>query len=208
MLGAMPTQTQPDTRTRLLDAAEGLINRRGYAATSIDQILEEVGVTKGAFFHHFRSKNDLARALIERFAAADQELLRSNLARAEHLSDDPLQQVLIFAGLMIEVAEALDGDPHPGCLFATYCYESGLFDEETRGVIADAMLGWRSTLGDKLRAAVQVHPLPEDVDVDSLADMATALFEGAFVMARALPGKVFADQMRHYRRYLQLVFGV
>jgi len=202
----MPTQTEPNTRTRLLDAAEWLIHRQGFAATTVDQILERVGVTKGAFFHHFRTKNDLALALIERFAAADREVLRANMERAEDLGEGPLQQVLIFVGLMIEVAESLDADPNPGCLFATYCYESGLFEEETKRVIADAMLNWRETLGAKLRAAARTHPLPEDVDVDSLADMATVVLEGAFVMARTLPGSVFADQLRHYRRYLQLLF--
>ena len=72
---AMSSHTPTDTRQRLLDAAEELVNRQGFAATSIDQILEQVGVTKGAFFHHFKTKNDLARALIQRFAEADRELL-------------------------------------------------------------------------------------------------------------------------------------
>jgi TetR/AcrR family transcriptional repressor of nem operon len=204
----MVAPTRTGTREKLLDAAEAIVSRQGFAATSIDQILGEVGVTKGSFFYHFKSKNELARALIERFAAADQELLRSNMERAEKLADEPLQQLLIFAGLLVEVAEQLDTSPQPGCLFATYCYEKGLFDEQTHRVIADAFLGWRRVLGEKLRAAAAEHPLAQDVDIDSLADMATVLFEGAFVMARTLSGRsLFADQMRHYRRYLQLLFG-
>jgi len=208
MIAAMPPQARTETRERLLDAAQDLINRQGFAATSVDQILERVGLTKGAFFHHFPTKHDLARALIDRFAAADGELLRSSMERAERLSDEPLQQVLIFVGLMIEAAEALDASPHPGCLFATYCYESGLFEDETTGVIADAMLAWRALLGDKLRAAARERPLPDDIDVESLADMLTVLFEGAFVMARTFPRRaVFTEQLRHYRRYLRLLFS-
>jgi TetR/AcrR family transcriptional repressor of nem operon len=198
-----------DTREKLLDVAEKLINDRGFAATSIDQVLEGVGVTKGAFFHHFRSKADLAHALIERFAARDRKILHGNLQRAEKLSDDPLQQVLIFVGLMVELAEQIDASAHPGCLFATYCYESGLFDEHTHRVIADALLGWRVALAERLRTASVRYPLRRQVDLDSLADGLTVAFEGAFVLARALGGgSAVADQVRHYRDYLRLLFGV
>jgi len=204
----MPPRSATDTRDRLLDAAQELVNQQGFSATSVDQILTAVGLTKGAFFHHFKSKAELARALIERFAAADQEVLRTSLERAEKLSDDPLQQLLIFVGLMIEMGETLDASPEPGCLFATYCFESGLFEEETRRVVADAMEGWREALGEKLRAAAAAHPPRREVDLDSLADMLTVIFEGAFVLARTFPGRqTFVAQLRHYREYLQLLFG-
>ena len=203
----MPTSARPRTRTRLLDAAETLMGRRGFAATSIDQIIAEVGVTKGTFFYHFPTKHDLARALIDRFAEADQAILRSKMESAEKLSDDPLQQLLIFIGLMLEVAEHFDGTAQPGCLYATYCFEAGLFEQDTKRVIAEAMLSWRAALAEKLRAAVAAHPPRREFDVESLADMLTVLFEGAFVLARTLPGtNVFGDQLRHYRTYLQLLF--
>ena len=200
-------RTASDTRERLLDAAQRMINQSGFAATSVDRIIEEVGVTKGAFFHHFKTKNDLARALIERFAAGDGELLRSSLERADRLAEDPLQRLLIFVGLMLEVAEELDATPSPGCLFATYCYESGIFEPETRRVVSDAMLEWRRLLGARLRVVAAAHPPRREVDLDSLADHLTVVFEGAYVLARALPGKrVFSDQIRHYRNYLALLF--
>jgi TetR/AcrR family transcriptional repressor of nem operon len=46
------------TRTAIMDAAQGLILQQGFAATSIDEIIERTGVTKGAFFYHFKSKSD------------------------------------------------------------------------------------------------------------------------------------------------------
>jgi TetR/AcrR family transcriptional repressor of nem operon len=190
-----------------MDVAEGLILHQGYAATSIDQIIDRVGVTKGSFFYHFKTKADLARALIERYARSDHRLLHDNLKRAEKLSSDPLRQMLIFVGLFLEVAERLE-EPYPGCLFASYCYESGLFDEEINGVAAAAMLEWRRAVGEKLRAASERHPLRADVDIDSLADLLTVVFEGAFILSRSLKApKIFAEQLRHYRTYLQLLFA-
>ena len=129
------------------------------------------------------------------------------MERAERLSERPLEQLLIFVGLMIEVAEELDVAPNPGCLFATYCFEGGLFDDGTLGVIADALESWRRAVGEKLSAAASEQPPAEPVDLDSLADMISVLFEGAFVLARSSDSRaVFASQMRHYRTYLKLLF--
>jgi TetR/AcrR family transcriptional repressor of nem operon len=203
----MPTSTVP-TRDRLLNAAQEIINRQGFSATSIDQIIEKAGVTKGTFFYHFKTKNTLARALIDRFAAGDREVLMANMERAEKLSTDPLQQLLIFIGLLLELAEQLDTEPNPGCLFATYAYESGLFDEETNGVITDAILIWRDVLGAKLRKVAEKYPPKADVDLDDVADLLFVVFEGAYVMSRAISGRgAFVDQIRLYRTYVQLLFN-
>jgi TetR/AcrR family transcriptional repressor of nem operon len=203
----MPPRAGAPTREKILDASEGLILEQGYAGTSIDQIIDAVGMTKGTFFYHFKTKNDLARALIERFAAADARLLRENLERAEKLSTDPLQQILVFVGLFLEMAEGLE-EPYPGCLFASYCYESGHFDEETMAVVERGMLAWREALGAKLREAAEAHPPRAPVHLDSLADMMTVVFEGAFILSRTLKEpRAFAEQLRHYRQYLELLFA-
>jgi len=204
----MAPRSGTGTREKLLDAAQAIVLNQGYAATSIDQIIEDVGMTKGSFFYHFKTKRDLARALIERFARQDERILLDNMGRAEKLSDDPLQQVLIFVGLIGEVAEQLDRQPEPGCLFATYCYESGVFEGEIKGIVSGAMLKWREVLGAKLRAAAEKYPPRVEVDIESLADMMTGVFEGAYVLSRSLDGPhVFVDQIRHYRNYLKLLFG-
>lgn len=203
----MSPRSGAGTREKILDVAEGLILHHGFAATTIDQIIDRVGVTKGSFFYHFKAKNDLARALIERYARSDHRLLHDNLDRAEKLSSDPLRQLLIFVGLFLDVAERLE-EPYPGCLFASYCYESGLFDDDINGVSAAAMLEWRKAVGEKLRAAADRHPPRIDVDLDSLADLLTVVFEGAFILSRSLKApKIFAEQLHHYRNYLQLIFA-
>lgn len=205
----MPTtKSKLPTRDRLLDAAQEIINTQGFSATSIDQIIGKAGVTKGTFFYHFKTKNALARELIDRFAVGDREVLESSMERSEKLSADPLQQLLIFIGLLLEVAEELDNNPNPACLFATYCYESGLFDDDTKRVITDAMLYWREKLGDKLRAVAEKYPPKADVDLDDLADLLFVVFEGAYVMSRAISGRgVFVDQIRLYRSYVELLFA-
>jgi len=129
------------TRERILDAAQNLILDRGYVGMTVEHVLDEVGITKGAFFHHFKSKDDLARALLQRFAEKDAQIYSETRERAEKLSDDPLQQMLIFIGLFQEMFDKL-AEPYPGCLFASYLYELQQFDDSMRALIRDAFVKW------------------------------------------------------------------
>ena len=197
-----------NTRTAIMDAAEGLILEVGFAATSVDRIAQRASVTKGGFFHHFASKAALAQALVERYVELDLGHLDSKMARAEKLSRDPLQQVLIFVGLFQEAAEELT-EPYPGCLFGSYCYEAGLFDEATMEPIRCTMRTWRDKLGVKLREVAEQRPPQLDVDLDSLADLITVIFEGSFIVSKTLKDpQVVAAQLGHYRTYLELLFSV
>lgn len=195
-----------DTRTVLMDAAESLVLRHGLAGTTVDSVVDEAGVTKGTFFYHFDTKNELARALVERYEAHDEDLMDRHMTEAERRSDDPLRQVLTFVELFEEQMEELT-EPFPGCLFASYCYQNEMYDDESRRVVREGLLRWRTRVGEKLRRAIERHPPRESVDPEELADMLTAIFEGSFILSKTLsePAAV-ARQLAHYRRYLRLLF--
>lgn len=190
-----------------MDVAEGRILDRGFAGATVSEIVEEAGVTKGAFFHHFDSKKRLAHALVERYARLDQRHLDAKMDVAERTSEDPLRQMLAFVRLFEEEMGELAG-PSPGCLFASFCYQADLLDEETLAVARRQMVSWRERLAGKFRRIEAAHPPRRPVDPESLADLVTTIFEGAFVLSRTLedPGLV-ADQLAHYRRYLELLFS-
>lgn len=195
------------TRMRIMDAAEDLILDHGFSATSVDRIIEAAGVTKGTFFYHFDSKRNLAHALVERYSRLDLGHLDNNMARAEKLASDPLQQLLVFVGLFEEAAAEL-AEPYPGCLFASYCYESQLFDDEIHGVIERTMATWRQRLGAKLEEVSAAHPPRLKTDLASLADGITVVFEGAFILSKTYKDpRIVSQQIRHYRNYLELLFG-
>jgi TetR/AcrR family transcriptional regulator, transcriptional repressor for nem operon len=195
------------TRTRILDAAEALILGYGLAGTSIDMVLEKAGITKGAFFYHFKSKSLLARALVERYAEQEETLLEERLKRAERLSRDPLQQVLIFIGLFQETAEQLI-EPGAGCLIASYVYQFEQLDAEIREISAQAVLRWRQRLGDKFEEVMAHYPPRFPVKAEDLADGLVCVFEGAFVMVRVLREPTqLSQQLTHYRNYIELLFS-
>jgi TetR/AcrR family transcriptional repressor of nem operon len=196
------------TRDRILDAAQQIVLQRGFAATSIDAVLARAPASKGAFFHHFPSKDQLGRALVERYAAADVRMLDELLAAVEAESDDPAQQVIALIGRFEEVAEEL-APTSPGCLFVSFIYESRLAADGQDDVIAATILHYRARLLEKLEAAARVHPPAIDVDLPSLADQVFSTFEGGFILARAMddPGHLRA-QLAHLRHYLELLFAV
>jgi TetR/AcrR family transcriptional repressor of nem operon len=195
-----------DTRTKIMNAAQSLILDHGFGGTTVDSIIDLAGVSKGAFFHHFSSKADLGKELVQRYADQDAEHLEQTLVKAEGLSDDPLQQLLIFVKLFKQEIESLE-EPFPGCLFASYLQQSELFDHNILDIIRESMLLWRTRVLDKLKKIEQEHPPRQDVDLESLADMLMVIFEGSFVLSQSLnDNKIIARQLSHYHNYLSLLF--
>lgn len=201
----MPRDGAP-TRARILDTAERLVLERGFAATSIDEVIAGSGSSKGAFFHHFPTKNNLARALLSRYAAADVDTLRSFMAAAEEEADDPAGQVIAFVRLFEEAGDAIVAE-QPSCLYVSFVNERQLAQDGTAEMIVDAIVAWRTTLRDKLEAATARRPPRPAIDLDALADHVFVTFEGAFILARATSdGSHMRRQLRVLRTLLESLF--
>jgi len=190
-----------------MDAAQTLVIASGFAATTVDQVIAAAHTTKGAFFNHFPTKRALAHALMERYAAQDAELLSTLIARSERLADDPLQQLLLFLGLLTdELEEGMTASP--GCLMASFCYERELFDDDTEAMIIRALRLWGDTMYAKLQEVAYRHPPKLDVDLRAVADQVATIIEGSYVMVRALADPtIVRGQMNQLVAYLKLLFG-
>jgi len=196
-----------DTRARILDAAHALILERGYAGLSIDQLIGSLGLTKGAFFHHFKNKQALARSLIRRHADDSIATLEKHLARAEKLSSDPLQRLLIFVGLYEELFENLP-EPFPGCLFASYVYELEQFDEAIMEITIEEFVLSRREISRLLDDVEAAYPPSVPVDREALADAFQTIFEGAFILSKALKEPdLIARQLRLYKNFLESIYS-
>jgi AcrR family transcriptional regulator len=86
------------TRNALIDAARGLFSERGYAAVPTEEIVQAAGVTRGALYHHFRDKQDLFTAVVERL---EEEVLQ-RVASAAMGEQDPWQQQVIAVGAFLD----------------------------------------------------------------------------------------------------------
>lgn len=203
----MQQTMKPSARERLLELAEVSVIQKGFAATSIDELVAGAGITKSGFFYHFRDKSELALALLQRHFERDNEILDGLFNRARELHDDPLHSFLIGLKLFAEVLTDLP-ENHPGCLAASICYQDQLFNREVRELNARGTLTWRTRFGGYLEEIARVHPPRIEVDLQALADMVSALVEGGIVLNKLLKEpKLLATQIMLYRSFIQHVFA-
>ncbi len=194
------------TKDKILTESKALVLANGFAGTSIDQILERTSITKGAFFYHFKSKNELAKALIKEHAMEDKAELDQALEKTEFLKDDPLDRLLQFVQEFIDMMSSLPA-PYPGCLYASYIYETQNFGEEINDFICESISLWRATLEALLSNVLKEYNTKLEIDMKSLADLFKVIFEGAFIVSKALDEPdVIAKQLNHLKTYFELIF--
>ncbi len=205
----MDTTTQRrggDTRERILDAAEAAVLDKGFAATSIDELIAAVGITKSGFFYHFRDKGELARALLVRYIEREDELFDDLFRRADELNEDPLHGFLVALKMMSEMMSDLPSG-HPGCLVAAYCYQDRLFDRDIRELNASAVLGWRKRFRKRLELIAARYPPRIPVDLGDLADMLSAIADGGIILSKVVKDKqALPRQVMLYRDFVRAVF--
>jgi TetR/AcrR family transcriptional repressor of nem operon len=195
------------TKERILATAEALIFDRGFAGTSLDEIIERVGVTKGAFFYHFKSKADLAKGIVERFAREEQALFINLSERAAALADDPLQEVLLFFKLFEEFVDGLE-NPLPGCIFATYTLESHQFDEAIHELVRKELDDWGAIYERKFEKLIESRPPRIPITAHELTEAVMCLVEGGILLGRVYSDpKILVRQSTQFRNYLQLLFA-
>lgn len=194
------------TKEKILASAESLILQKGYAGMTLDELLQQTGLTKGAFFHHFKGKAGLAKSVLERYARNDYELFKNYSDQADRLSDDPLERVLIFIKLFEEFLNGLD-EAFPGCIFSSYSYEVRNFDPEIGEYIKENLGAWLDLYQIKIEALIKARPPAISVNSRQLSEMIGTIIEGGFVMTLAMKDKNWTQrQSAQYRHYLELLF--
>ncbi len=191
-------------RGRLLDAAVDVIRAQGLSATTIDDLCAAAGVTKGAFFHHFESKEALAVAAARHWGAVTGAVF----ADADyHRAPTAAERVLAYVDLR---AELIQGRPLEGftCLVGTMVQEAYGSSPAVRDACGEAILGHAATLEADLAEALADAGDPAGLDAPSLARHMMAVVQGAFVVAKAADDPSMAvESLGHLRRYLALLFG-
>lgn len=196
------------TRERLLDAANDAILSKGFAGTSIDELVEATGITKSGFFYHFRDKGDLARQLLVRFLAEDDAVMDELTARARAFSDDPMQRFLLFLDLYADMMDEID-EVHPGCLVAAVIYQEQAFDRDVRQMLFETAMRWRERFREWFQAIEERYRPVTPIDLDTIADSFSAVVEGSIVLTRALDDrKLLGRQLRLFRSMVKAAYGV
>jgi AcrR family transcriptional regulator len=108
-----PSRKTRDTREKILEFAEAAVLAKGFAATSIEELIAAVGITKSGFFYHFKDKGELAKAMMLRYIAHDRQVLDDIFRRGDELHEDPLHGFLVGLKLFAEMLGNLP-EAHPG----------------------------------------------------------------------------------------------
>ena len=191
-----------ETRTRLLDAAMHVMRLKGYAATTVDDICKAAELTKGSFFHHFASKEELGIAAAEHFASMAAGLFAQ--APYRQLAD-PVDRLLGYVDFRAAILQGRICDYT--CLLGTFVQE--LY--ETHPAIREAaerhMREHVAEIAKDAADAKAKYAADAQWSADSLAFHMQSVLQGSMIYAKATRGtEIMIDSLRHLRRYLQLLF--
>jgi len=196
------SSAQPDARTRLLDAAMQAIREKGYAATTVDDICGAAGVTKGAFFHHFKSKEDLGVAAATHFSEMAARLFGN---APYHELADPLDRLLGY----IDFRAAILTGPIAEftCLLGTMVQEAYDSHPAIRQACETYIVRHAARVGEDIAAAKALYAPDSTWSAESLGLYTQAVLQGSFILAKAKGGpQVARDCVAHLRRYILQLF--
>jgi TetR/AcrR family transcriptional repressor of nem operon len=189
---------------KLLDAAVHVIRSKGYSAARVEDICAEAGLTKGAFFYHFGSKEACAIAAAAHFAANADALF--DAAPYSHLPD-ARARVLGYVDFRKAI---LQGElPEFTCLLGTMVQEA----YESHPAIRAACDHYIGEHAERLEAdiaeAKSRHAPDSPWAPESAALYSQAVLQGAFILAKAKHGpKVAADCLDHLKRYFETLLPI
>jgi TetR/AcrR family transcriptional regulator, transcriptional repressor for nem operon len=192
-------QPHHESKARILDAALRVIRTKGYSATTIDDVCATAGLTKGSFFHHFKSKDELALAATAHFA----EMADGLFAAAPYRTlPDPRERVIGYTKFRKSI---LTGDlPEFTCLLGTLVQEA----YETHPAIREACDKYISAhaalVEADIAAAKRIYAPKAKWSPASLALFTQAALQGAFILAKAKHGpQIAAECIDHLQRYIE-----
>ena len=198
----MTAPTQHESKTKLLDAALDAVRAKGYAATTVDDICQAAGVTKGSFFHHFRTKDDLALTAAAHWSERAEEFFAGAPYRG---LADPLERLLGYVDFRIGILTGELADYT--CFLGTLLQETYATHPDIRAACERGLTTHVDSLVGDIVAAKLLYAPGAPWSAQSLGVFIQTVLQGAFILAKAKQGpEVARDSLAHLRRYLESQF--
>jgi TetR/AcrR family transcriptional repressor of nem operon len=198
----MGKQAHHESEIKLLNAALNMIRAKGYSATTVDDICHAAGVTKGSFFHHFRTKDDLALSA----AAHWSQMTEGFFADAPYRRlADPLDRLLGYVDFRVDI---LSGElPDYTCFLGTLLQETYATHPHIRMACERGLATHIDTLTRDVEAAKRLYAPSAPWSAESVGTFIQSVLQGAFIFAKAKQGpEVARESLEHLRRYLNMLF--
>ncbi|NOU33806.1 MAG: TetR/AcrR family transcriptional regulator [Polyangiaceae bacterium] len=191
-----------DARRAILDAALALVRKQGWAATSVDELCRAARVTKGAFFHHFATKEALGIAAAQHWTDVTGPFFA---AASFHALSDPLDRIFGYLALRAEMIRG----PIEGfsCFAGTVVQESFATSHPLRDACGAAISDHAANLEADFREAMTLHEVRGPASAEGLARFTQTVLQGGFVLAKAHGGPApVLEAIAHLEAYLNLLF--
>ena len=190
------------TRTRLLDAAQSLMMQNGFHSVTVDSIVAAASISKGSFFYHFDSKDDLPAALLQRFIDEQGQQIQAVLAASSSPPMSPLARALLLTD-QIKPIFALHCHTEPGCMMAAFAYQLMQHFPALRTISQAALSGWKKALTPVFSPLCAERT---DVSGEDLAMQLMDILQGSSVVARIENSTTAIDvAVKHFKLYLTLL---
>jgi TetR/AcrR family transcriptional repressor of nem operon len=202
MVERVMAETHHESKLKLIESSVNVIRAKGYAATTVDDICHTAGVTKGSFFHHFKSKDELAVAAATYFGTMSVGLFA--VAPYRKL-EDPLDRLY---GYLDFRRELLQGElPDYTCLLGTLVQETYATHPHIRAACDQGLSSHIAELTRDVEAAKQLYAPKATWSAEGVGYFIQAALQGSFIFAKARQGPdVVRETLEHLRRYLRVLF--
>ena len=195
-----------ETRDRILDLADTAVLEKSFSNTSLEEIIAAAGISRNGFFYHFRSKDELAMALIKRQLERNMGLLDALFAQAEGLHDDPLEVYLAVTELFLPMLESAP-KAHGGILVSTYTFQDQHHNKAVRELAQRSVSDRRDMILDRLRIVAKKYKPRPGLELIDLANLAMTIVEGGIIMTDMLDERsIMPKQLRMYREFVRYAF--
>ena len=192
---------QPEaTRRKLIEATYSLMLKRGFNATTVDEICAEAGVTKGSFFHHFKNKDDIGQAAVRAWG----EFGLAEYARALEKSGEPLEQIHRMFDMMEEFTRQFDPCV---CMVGMMSQEMAGEHPGFRAACGDQLGAWTELMRSRLEAAKQRLQPRVDFDPAEVAWFLNSLWQGSMLVGKAEQSQeMIRTNLKLARSYIDSLF--
>lgn len=187
-----PVRQPETTRARILETALELFHHRTFGGTSVNEIVEKAGITKGALFHHFKGKNELGYAVVDELLRAEVKAIWEEklLGTTDPVTD--LRKILQgLAGQMRENPEMLCC----GCPINNLTQEMSSVDDGFRRRLQVIYADWFAAVEAAFRSGIAEGTVRANIDPRSTATTLVALFEGSVGLIKVHPSLEFMDTL-------------
>ena len=200
----MNLQTLSPSRQKLLEAAADVVRAKGYAATTVDDLCAAAGVTKGSFFHHFKSKEEMVLAAVAHWGSwTDGIFADAPYATAA----DPRDRLFGYLDFRRELLD--HAVPQFTCLMGTLVQETYATHPEVRQACDRGMSSHVATLTRDIEAARRLYAPDADWSAESVGYFIQAVLQGSFIFAKAKQdAEIARGNLAHLRRYLEGLLGM